>query len=188
MAIDATDIFLRHTENHNRATRTLNKRGKSPLRTHNMHICKTPEESKTLNNVELPAVIISADGMATGGRVLHHLIKRLPDERAIVLFVGYQAEGTRGRLLTDGATEIKIFGEFIPVRAKVLLVDAFSAHADCVEIMEWLKKIKNTPKEIFIVHGEPHASQALAETIKKELGWNSHIPIYKEEMKIGESQ
>lgn len=180
MAIDATEIFMKHTDIHNLASRKMNGGGRSPLRTGNLHVCKTPDESKALNNVKCPAIILSADGMATGGRVLHHLLRRLPDPNTTVLFVGYQAEGTRGRFLTEGATEIKIFGEFIPVRAKVLMVDAFSAHADRNELMAWLKKFKRKPGETFIVHGEPPASQALAESIKTELNWPVHIPVMGE--------
>ncbi len=176
MAIDATEIFMRHTDIHNLLSRRINGGGRSPLRTGNLHICKTPEESKALNNIKCPAIILSADGMATGGRVLHHLARRLPDPGTTVLFVGYQAEGTRGRLLTEGATEIKIFGEFIPVHARIIMIDAFSAHADRRELLSWLKKFKRDPGEIFLVHGEPSASQALAESIKEELGWPSRIP------------
>ncbi|MFH0801130.1 MAG: transketolase [bacterium] len=180
MAIDATEIFMQHTDIHNLVSRQINGGGRSPLRTRNLHICKTPDESKALNNTRGPAIILSADGMATGGRVLHHLLRRLPDPNTTVLFVGYQAEGTRGRLLTEGATEIKIFGELIPVRAKILLVDAFSAHADRNELMVWLKKFKREPGEVFIVHGEPPASMALAESIKTELNWQVRIPALGE--------
>jgi len=113
--------------------------------------------------------------MATGGRVLHHLSHRLPDPRTTVLFVGYQAAGTRGRFLRDGAKEIRIFGEDVPVRAAIMVSDAYSAHADQGEILRWLRGFKRPPRMTYIVHGEPEAAQALKEKIGQDLGWPATV-------------
>ncbi len=138
-----------------------------PLCCRQFHIHRTPEESKAINNLPGPLVIVSASGMATGGRVLHHLRLRLPDPKTTVLFVGFQADGTRGRALQDGKKEIKMLGEMVPVRAKIKTIDGFSAHADQREILHWLGNFTKAPQKTFVVHGEPSASSALAELIRK---------------------
>jgi metallo-beta-lactamase family protein len=140
----------------------------------------TKDESQKINNIRFPAIIVSASGMATGGRVLHHLKYRLPDPRSTVLFVGYQGVGTRGQLIRDGAKMIKIHGEEVPVRAQIRNFDGFSGHADCNEILRWLGKFKKPPKMTFVVHGEEESSRALAAEIEKNLGWKTHIPEYLE--------
>jgi metallo-beta-lactamase family protein len=118
--------------------------------------------------------------MATGGRVLHHLKQRLPDPRNTILFVGYQAAGTRGQLIRDGTREIKIHGEIIRVRARIRSMDAFSGHADSTEILHWLSDFKEPPKQTFVVHGEEESSLALADEIRRKLGWKTHVPQYLE--------
>ena len=128
----------------------------------------------------MPAIIISASGMATGGRVLHHLRAALPDARNTVLFVGYQAEGTRGRQLVDGGKAVKIHGEIIPVRAEIALVESMSAHADSQEILRWLGGFTAAPRLTFIVHGEPVAMEALSASIHDRLGWSTKMPDYGE--------
>jgi metallo-beta-lactamase family protein len=128
----------------------------------------------------MPAIIISASGMATGGRVLHHLKAALPDSKNTVLFVGYQAAGTRGRQLVDGEKAVKIHGQIIPVQARVELVESMSAHADSVEILRWLGGFTKPPRLTFIVHGEPVAMEALAGTIHDRLGWITKMPEHRE--------
>jgi metallo-beta-lactamase family protein len=140
----------------------------------------TAAESKQLTASKMPAIIISASGMATGGRVLHHLKAALPDARNTVLFAGFQAEGTRGRQLVDGEKVVKIHGEMIPVHAEVALVESMSAHADSSEILRWLGGFTKAPRLTFIVHGEPVAMEALAGSIHKQLGWATKIPEYRE--------
>jgi metallo-beta-lactamase family protein len=137
-------------------------------------------ESKDLTRSRMPAIIISSSGMATGGRVLHHLKVVLPDPRNTVLFAGYQAVGTRGRQLVDGAPTVKIHGETIPVQARIAHVESMSAHADSSEIMRWLGGFKRPPKTTFIVHGEPPAMEALSTSITATLGWNTRMPEWKE--------
>jgi metallo-beta-lactamase family protein len=142
------------------------------------------EESKQLTQSKMPAVVISSSGMATGGRVLHHLKAALPDPRNTALFVGFQAEGTRGRQLVDGASEIKIHGQLIPVHARVEKIDSMSAHADSQEILRWLGGFKRPPQMTFLVHGEIAAMQALQAAIAAKLGWKTMMPHYEESVEL----
>jgi len=136
-----------------------------------VRVIQTPEESKGLNRLTGPAIIVSASGMATGGRILHHLSLRLSDPRTTVLLVGFQATGTRGRALLDGARDVRIFGRDVPVRAAVERLDALSAHADRAEILRWLEGFTRPPRQTYLVHGEPAAAAALTDAIKGRFGW-----------------
>jgi len=138
------------------------------------------DESKRLNSLTGPAIIISASGMATGGRILHHLRHRLPDPSNTVVFVGYQADGTRGRRILDGEGEVKIFGEMVPVRAQVRSIQSLSAHADADELTIWAGEAAASPSTVFVTHGEPEASQALAERFGKRFGWRCVVPALEE--------
>ena len=140
----------------------------------------TVEESKQLNSLTAPAIIISASGMASGGRVLHHLKALAPDPKHLILFVGFQAAGTRGEAMVHGADHIKVHGIEIPVRAEVAVIDTLSAHADADEIMGWLKSFSRPPKMTFITHGEPLASEALRKRIEAQLHWPCEVPDYLE--------
>ena len=142
------------------------------------------QESKDLTASKMPAIVISSSGMATGGRVLHHLKAALPDARNTVLFAGFQAEGTRGRRLVQGEQAIKIHGQMVPVRARIAKIDSMSAHADSKEILRWLRGFKTAPKRTFIVHGEPGPMQALRQQIASELGWQTHAPAWKERVDL----
>jgi metallo-beta-lactamase family protein len=142
------------------------------------------QESKDLTSSRLPAIVISSSGMATGGRVLHHLKAALPDPRNTVLLVGFQAVGTRGRSLADGAPTIKIHGQLIPVQAHVEKIDSMSAHADSQEIMRWLGAFKSAPKMTFLVHGEPVAMEALQTLISGKLGWRTKMPTHGERVEL----
>ena len=145
---------------------------------------RTPEESRSLNDVEFPSVIISASGMATGGRVLHHLLRLLPDNRNTVVLPGFQSEGTRGRLLADGAKAVKMLGRYVPVRADVVVLDAFSAHADADEMVAWLRGAPRAPDAAYVVHGEPDAAAALAARLGGDLGWHAVVPRYGERVRV----
>ncbi|CAN5853460.1 MBL fold metallo-hydrolase [soil metagenome] len=138
------------------------------------------QESKDLTRSKMPAIIISSSGMATGGRVLHHLKAALPDTRNTVLLVGFQAEGTRGRRLVNGEKTLRIHGVEVPVNAHVEVIDSMSAHADSQEILRWLRGFEAPPKRTFLVHGEPTAMHALEQSIETELKWNVHTPQWKE--------
>jgi metallo-beta-lactamase family protein len=148
--------------------------------TERFHTISTAAESKQLTQSKMPAIVISASGMATGGRVLHHLKAALPDSRNTVLFVGYQAAGTRGRQLVDGDKTVKIHGEMIPVQARIALVESMSAHADSNEILRWLGGFTQPPRLTFIVHGEPAAMEALSGAIHAKLGWDTKMPVHGE--------
>jgi metallo-beta-lactamase family protein len=140
-----------------------------------LHQMATTEESKSINEIETTAIIISASGMATGGRVVHHLANMLPNPKNTVILVGYQAQGSRGRLLEDGVTELKIHGELIAVNAHISKVESFSVHADSDELIAWLKMAKK-PKNAFVVHGESAGQEHVQERLTQELGWNVTIP------------
>jgi metallo-beta-lactamase family protein len=152
--------------------------------TDRFHVIASVEESKQLTASRVPAVVISSSGMAEGGRVLHHLKAALPKARNTVLFVGYQAAGTRGRRLIDGEKSVKIHGDWVPVAARIERVDSMSAHADSTEIMRWLRGFTRAPLRTFIVHGEPTAMESLSGAITKELGWSHGMPEYRETVEL----
>jgi metallo-beta-lactamase family protein len=171
MAIQATVIYASHPEEHDQDLEQAEAGGKRPFAPRRIVISKTVEDSKRLNDLAGPGIIIAGSGMATGGRILHHLRRLLPQETTTVLFVGYQAAGTRGRLLRDGARSIKMLGEVVPVRARIMASDAYSAHADRAEILRWLRGFTRPPTMTYVVHGEPAAAAALCEAIGNDLGW-----------------
>ena len=181
MAIDATAIFLAHPEAHRVELRHLEEDGKNPLRPQKLHFVRTSEGSASLDTQDGPMILISASGMATGGRILHHMEAFLPDPSATVLFVGYQADGTRGRALIEGAKKLKLLGQMVPVKAGIEQIDGFSAHADREEMLRWLSAFQKPPRTTFLVHGERDASESLAEAIKARFGWKTEIPALRDE-------
>jgi metallo-beta-lactamase family protein len=183
MAIDVTQLYLRHHEDHD-VNFTAAEAAATPLDANTLHIMRSVEESKQINGVKTPAIIISASGMATGGRVMHHLAQRLPDPRNSVLLVGFQAEGTGGRTLQDGAKFLKIRGQMIPVRAEVKNLRQFSAHAGRNELLRWLGGLPAQPKQLYLVHGEPAASTALQQSIKSKFGWDAILPNYLQTVEL----
>lgn len=184
MAIDATEIYRAHPEDFDADMRALLADGRSPLTWGEFRIVRTATESKALNAEPGPVLIVSASGMATGGRVLHHLRQRLPDARSTVLLVGYQAIGTRGRALEDGARRVRIFGADVPVRAHVETVPRLSAHADAHELLRWLRTASRPPRRLFVVHGEPEPSAALARRVRRELGWEVSVAAYRDRVTL----
>jgi len=146
---------------------------------------RSAEESMRLNRPDHPCIVVSASGMATGGRVVHHLRSLLPDLDNSVVLVGYQAEGTRGRDLAEGAPQLKMHGRYVPVRAEIVQVDGFSVHADADELVAWLSGIPEPPATTYVVHGEPHGSLALAERVRRELGWLTVVPRDGERVVLG---
>jgi len=167
MAIDATEIYLRHAEDHDLDMERLMRHGDNPLTTRHYHLARSRDQSRALNDLKGPVVIVSASGMATGGRVLHHLKLRLPDPRTTVLLVGFQAAGTRGRSLQEGAKAVRILGAEVGVRARVETLDGLSAHADQAEREGWLGHFQRPPRRVHLVHGEPEGAAALAELIRR---------------------
>lgn len=181
MAIDATNIFLRYKDYHNIEAQKLEDIGESPILCHNLTYVRNHEDSKKLNNLGAGNIIISADGMCTGGRIVHHLAHRISDKRNTILFVGYQAQGTRGRRIVEGEKEIKIFGQMFPVEARIKKIDGLSAHADYEEILYWLDNFESKPSKIFLVHGEDNALASLKEKINsKYKNWDIEIAEYRE--------
>jgi len=178
MAIKAVEIFLKHDEEYSDETREMIRKYGSPLAWPGFVFASTPEESKKINESNMPAVIISSSGMVTGGRILHHLSQRLPDPRNLVLFIGFQAPGTRGFLIKNKSAEVKIFGDDVPIRAQVAALEQFSDHADPPELMEWLRTFQDQPATTYLVHGEPDASGQLRELMMRELGWDVEIAEY----------
>jgi metallo-beta-lactamase family protein len=142
------------------------------------------EGSKALDALSFPAIVVSASGMATGGRVLHHLARRLPDARSCVILVGFQAAQTRGRLLADGLKQIKMLGRYVRVEAEIVQLPALSVHADRGELLAWLVSAGRPPDQVYVVHGEPAASAALASAISEELGWNAVVPTPGERVRL----
>ena len=185
MAIDATDLYRKHHEDHNLQTDEYEAGGHKLFAQPNVHFDRSVDESKALNECRYPTVIISASGMATGGRVLHHLVRCLPDHRNTVLFVGFQAPGTRGHAIQSGTQTVKIHGQQIPVHAHVETIENLSGHADYREILGWLKRLTLTPNKTFITHGELHASEALQAKIIGDLGWEARVPVYLETVPLG---
>jgi metallo-beta-lactamase family protein len=157
---------------------------RNPLATKRFNLARTVQESKNVSAEEESTIVISASGMATGGRILHHLRKRLPDGRNTVIFAGFQAVGTRGRRLVDGAQEVKIYGEFVPVRARIERLENLSAHADSYEILRWLGGFKRAPEKVYLVHGEPGAQEALKNKIVEKFGWSVEIPEYLQRFEL----
>jgi len=184
MAINATVITSKHIENQDLDARLLHIKGIDAFKTKHTVFTESREESQKINDFTEPCIIISASGMLTGGRILHHLKYRLPFEKHTVLFIGYQAVGTRGRAMLDGKKKIKIHGEQIPVKANIEKISGFSAHADYEEILAWLAGFTHPPRSVFIVHGEPEASAALAKKIKEIYKWTVHVPEYQNRFQI----
>ena len=180
MAAEATRLYVRHKEDHDFDMQELASNNRSALATRKFRLVSGRNGSKALDAESGPAIIVSPAGMATGGRVLHHLARYLPDPASSVILVGYQAAGTRGRRIQEGEKEIKIHGEVIPVRARVESLGGLSAHADSAEILKWLRGFKRPPRTTFLIHGEPDSAEALRDKIASELGWNVVIPAYKE--------
>ncbi len=178
MAIDATALYRKHRSVHRLSVADV--RGMCSV----ARLVRTADESKALAGLRMPSVIISASGMATGGRVLHHLKRLAPDPRNHVLFVGYQAGGTRGAHMVAGAREVKIHGRWIEVRAKVSQIDSYSAHADADEIMAWLRRFRVAPSQVYLCHGDQEAADALRQRIEERLGWPARVPEHMERVEV----
>lgn len=178
MAINATEIYCAHYRDHRLSADQCRDIYKV------VDFVRSTEASKALNTNSGPAVIVSASGMATGGRVLHHLQTLLPDPRNTVLFTGFQAPGTRGEVITSGADSVKIHGQSVPIRAEVVELHNLSAHADYVELTDWLRNLNEAPRMTYITHGEPVAAEALSKHLNDTFGWKTEIPSYKDKVKL----
>jgi len=179
MAIDATKLFCNYIGDHALSAAECAQMSRAA------RYSRTADDSKAIDRSAGPMIVISASGMCTGGRVLHHLQRFLPDERSTILFVGFQAAGTRGRSLVDGASELKLLGQYVPVRARIVQLEGLSAHADYSEMIDWLRASKLAPRSVFVTHGEPAAADAFRRRLREAFGWNARVPEIGETVEVG---
>ena len=185
MAAATTTVYSNRKEEHDEEYASVLMQKKHPLRTRSMNTASSRQESKRLNDAQGARVIVSASGMMTGGRVLHHALRMVPDPDATIVFVGFQAAGTTGRRILDGEPEVKILGQRVPVRCRTAKIGGFSAHADWKEVLRWLEGMETgVPRRTFLTHGEPEAATAMGEHIKEQFGWNVHVPQYGEKIDL----
>ena len=184
MAVDSTHIYRKYQSEYDFEAKALLLSGKKPLVTKKTVFCRSTEESKALNDLDGPRIIISASGMITGGRILHHMRRCLPMPDTTVLLAGYQAEGTRGRIIQSGAETVKIFGEYVPIRAHVETLSGLSAHADRNGLLRWLKSCRGSPRLVKVTHGEEGSAVSFAETLHSELGWNASAAESMEQVSL----
>jgi metallo-beta-lactamase family protein len=182
MAIKAVEAFMKHADECTDETCRLIKQYGSPLEWPGFTFALTAEDSKKINNNHFPSIIVSSSGMVTGGRILHHLQQRLPDPKNTVIFIGFQAPGTRGAIIKSGASEVRIFSDTVTIRAEIAVLEQFSDHADTPELLEWLRTFTQKPATTYLVHGEPSASSQLREALTRELGWNVQVAEWMEKV------
>ena len=176
MAVAATKAFALHPEVYSQPARALLASGDQPLSFDGLKLITSVEESIALNRSTEPAVIISASGMCTAGRVKHHLKHTLSDSRNTVLFVGYQAQRSLERVIQRGTSPVRIFGDWLPVKARIETIEGFSAHADLDELVEWFQSLGGLPRQTFVVHGEEESALSFAETLRQRFGANVTVP------------
>ncbi len=180
MGREVTRAFERHDEFYDEETRRLLAAGRSPFKFPGLTIVRTTEESKAINEARGPAVIMAGSGMVTGGRIKHHIAQNIGRPEATILFVGYQARDTLGRLILEGAPEVRILGRTVPVRARVAKINGFSAHADCKGLDRWLDGLQSPPRRLFVTHGDSDVAGKTGERIRRERGWTVEVPDYLE--------
>jgi metallo-beta-lactamase family protein len=185
MAIQAVEIFLKHESEFSDEVCAMIRKQGSPLSWPGFHFDLTAEESKRLNDSRYPMVIVSSSGMVTGGRVLHHLMHRLPDPRNTVLFIGFQAPGTRGFTIKSGAPTVRIFSQEVQIRAQVKALEQFSDHADTGELLQWLRTFPTAPERVYLVHGEPAAATMMKDELSRALRWDFRIAEYLQKVRVG---
>ena len=180
MAIKITEVFKHHPELFDEEMTALLRQGKSPFDCPCLKLTRTADESKSINNIKGTVIIIAGAGMCTGGRIKHHLVNNISRPESTILFVGYQAVGTLGRQIVEGAEEVRILGQYYPVRAGIVYANSFSAHADRDELLHWLAAFKRPLRHLFVTHGEAVASENLAGLVREQMGWTVTVPEYKE--------
>jgi metallo-beta-lactamase family protein len=185
MAQSATDLYLKYPEDHDVEFTKIDANGRGdPLNVREFHLTRTVEESKAINNVHTPCIIVSASGMVAGGRVLHHLAHRLPDGRNAVILAGFQAQGTRGRALQEGAKTLRLFGQDVPVNAEIIQMSQLSAHAGRSELLRWMGGLPVPPKQSYLTHGEPVAAQSLQKAIVDKFSWKVSVARYLDTVEL----
>jgi len=184
MAVKVTEVFRDHPELFDEEMSTLVAQKESFFSFPNFHFISSVAESKAINHIKGTIVIMAGSGMCTGGRIKHHLVSNISRASSTILFVGYQAQGTLGRLLVDGIKKVRILGKQYNVRAKIVMVDGFSAHADKNDMLAWLGEFQKTPRRLFVTHGEPEAADEFATSVREKFGWNVSIPAYLDAVKL----
>jgi metallo-beta-lactamase family protein len=184
MAVRVTEVFEHYPDLLDPDVAELIRHGKSPFDFPGLMLVASRGQSMAINRITGTAIIISGSGMCTGGRIKYHLIQNISRPESTILFVGYQAVGTLGRQIVDGATEVRILGEMYPVRAKVAQIQAFSAHADRDELLRWLTGLVKPPKQVFVVHGEAETAVGFAEYVQTKTGWQTSAPSYREQISL----
>jgi len=184
MAIRITEVFKRHAELFDKEMMQRLRQGNSFFSFENLKMVQTEEESRAINNVKESCIIIAGSGMVTGGRVKHHIVNNIRRPESTILFVGYQAEGTPGRILLDGAQEIRLLGQIYPVKAHIEKIDGFSAHADRDGLLAWLADIRVPPRCVFVTHGEEKAATSFAKLLNEKTGWTVKVPEYKDTVEL----
>lgn len=182
MAAGITKVFQRHRELYDEEMTELVENGESPFEFPGLKITGTSLESKAINHIKGTIIVIAGSGMCTGGRIKHHLVNNITRPESTIMFVGYQAMDTLGRRILDGDKEVRILGQKYPVKAKVVRVNGFSAHADKEELLEWLSALEKPPKKLFVVHGEAEGSHHFADFLVQKTGWQVEVPEYKQEV------
>jgi len=181
MAINVTEVFGHHPELFDKEMIELLREGRSPFDWPGLNLVKTVDQSKAINHIKGSVMIIAGSGMCTGGRVKYHIVENIGREESTLLFIGYQAMGTLGRQIVDGASKVRILGQQYRVMARVAQIHGFSAHADRNELVRWLSSLKRPPRQLFIVHGETESAQQFAAHLREKTGWQISIPEYQEE-------
>lgn len=184
MGIKAVEIFLKHQEEYTDSAKALISKYGSPMDWPGFNFAVKQEDSKKINDSVMPQIIVSSSGMVTGGRILHHLIHRLPDPKNLVLFIGFQAPGTRGAIIKSNANSVRIFSQEVPIRSKIAALEQFSDHADTPELLEWLRTFKKAPAVTYLVHGEPAAASQLRMAMTSSLGWKVEVAAYQQKVEI----
>ncbi len=184
MAIQITEVFKRHADLFDKEMMQRLRQGNSFFSFENLKMVQSVEESKAINNIKGSSIIIAGSGMVTGGRVKHHIVNNIRRAESTILFVGYQAEGTPGRILLDGAQEIRLLGQIHPVKAHIEQIEGFSAHTDRDGLLEWLDDIRVPPRCVFVTHGEEKAANSFAEFLNEKTGWTIKVPQYKDTVKL----
>jgi metallo-beta-lactamase family protein len=182
MASAITKVFQRHPELFDGQMRQFIKRNGSPLSFPGLKITGTTQESKTINHIKDTIIVIAGSGMCTAGRIKHHLVNNISRPESAIMFVGYQASGTLGRRIVDGDREVRILGQNYPVKARIVQIQGFSAHADREELLQWLSSLSRPPRKLFIVHGEAASAKHFAEFIREKTGWEVAVPAYQDQV------
>jgi metallo-beta-lactamase family protein len=181
MAAKVTEVFQNHPELFDEEMTEFVKQHESPFNLPGLKVVGSSKESKAINHIKGTVMVIAGSGMCTGGRIKHHLVNNITRPQSTIMFVGYQALGTLGRQIVDGAKKVRILGQKYKVKAKVVRVHGFSAHADRDELLDWLRELEAAPRRVFVVHGEAESAKAFGNYVREKTGWQVNVPAYQDE-------